>query len=123
MKYGDNSYYWYKTLGELTPDILTIIVPELATSKAAKVSKAGTVVIEVSEDVLQKSGKVLSEKLEQTTAKKEIKEAFKKAEKEIDEKVNKANFPPLARASRSCPLIYITTQIYYPHNQIYYVLI
>jgi hypothetical protein len=91
LKYGNNSYYGYKILGELTPDILTIIVPELAASKAAKVSKAGTVATEVSEEALQKSGKVLSEKLEQTTAKKEVKEAFEKAEKEIDEKVNKAN--------------------------------
>lgn len=91
LKYGDNSYYWYKNLGELTPDILTIIVPELAASKVAKVSKAGTVAAEVSEEALQKYGKVLSEKLEQTTAKKEVKEAFEKAEKEIDEKVNKAN--------------------------------
>jgi len=91
LQYSDNSYYWYKTLGELTPDILTIVVPELAASKAAKVSKAGTVAAEVSEDVLQKSGKVLSEKLEQTTAKKEVKEAFEKAETRLEDNVPREN--------------------------------
>lgn len=95
LKYGDNSFYWYKKLGELTPDILSIVIPALKAGKAAKiaeVSKLGSVASketakEVSEEVLQKSAKELSEKLEQSTAKKEVKEAFENAEKEIDSKI------------------------------------
>ena len=80
LKYGDNSYYWYKTLGELTPDILSILLPELLAGKAGRAA-------EISEDILSKSAKDFSEKLEQKTAHKEVKESFNKAETELEDRI------------------------------------
>ena len=93
LKYGNNSYFWYKLLGELTPDIITILAPELVAakaSKAAEVTKIGTKASgEISEEVLNKTAKELSEKLEQKTAQKEVKESFENAEVELENRIPK----------------------------------
>jgi hypothetical protein len=39
LKYGSNQYYQYKELGELMPDIITILVPALKAGKANKAAE------------------------------------------------------------------------------------
>ncbi|WP_332453302.1 toxin glutamine deamidase domain-containing protein [Chryseobacterium aquaticum] len=93
LKYGTNQYYWYKFLGELTPDILTFLVPALKAGKAGKISKAGSgIAKETTEEILNKTAKELSEKLEQKTAQQEIKKSFEKAETELEERIPKENY-------------------------------
>lgn len=92
LKYGTNQYYWYKKLGELTPDILTFLVPALKAGRAAKATEIATNVTkevseEVSEKVLKESTQELSLKLEQQTVGNEIKEVFDVAEKELKDKI------------------------------------
>ncbi|NML55833.1 hypothetical protein [Chryseobacterium cheonjiense] len=95
MKYGTNSYYWYKNLGELVPDILTILIPALKAGRAAKVAESGKIATtvakeateEVSEKVMKESAEELSEKLEQKTAQQQAKEAFDNAEKELEDRI------------------------------------
>lgn len=94
LKSGINPYFWYKELGELTPDIITILVPALKGSKASKLGKAGTVVAEdasaeISEKIMQESAEELSEKLEENVAQKEVKESFKKANAELEDRIPK----------------------------------
>ena len=60
------------------------MLPELLVGKAGRAA-------EISEEVLSKSAKELSEKLEQKTAQKEVKESFNKAETELEDKIPKEN--------------------------------
>jgi hypothetical protein len=39
LKYGSNQYYQYKELGELMPDIITLLVPALKARKASKAAE------------------------------------------------------------------------------------
>lgn len=104
LKFGTNQYYWYKFLGELTPDILTFLVPALKAGKANKVAEEISLLRNLSKtekelaiekktkeyfesyyEALRKESDDFSKKLESKTAEKESKEVFEKAESELDE--------------------------------------
>lgn len=101
LKYGTNQYYWYKKLGELTPDILTFLVPALKAGRAAKAAEETSVlkkaVTTAEKDLeyqkyldgyyesLRKQSDDFSKKLEEQSVRQEAKEAFDNAEKELDE--------------------------------------
>lgn len=111
LKYGTNQYYWYKKLGELTPDILFILVPALKAGRAAKAAEEASILKKAATsaekdlvaereyqkyldgyyEALRKQSDDFSRKLEEQSAKKESKEAFEKAEKELDEIINTEN--------------------------------
>jgi len=101
LKYGTNPYYWYKKLGELTPDILTFLVPALKAGRAAKAAEETSVLKKAATtaekdleyqkyldgyyESLRKQSDDFSKKLEEQSARQEAKEAFDNAEKELDE--------------------------------------
>ncbi|KAB1231992.1 hypothetical protein [Chryseobacterium viscerum] len=117
LKYGTNQYYWYKKLGELTPDILFILVPALKAGRAAKAAEEASILKKAATsaekdlvaereyqkyldgyyEALRNQSDDFSRKLEEQSAKKESKEAFEKAAQKLDEeipdsKVKQANF-------------------------------
>ncbi|WP_426476748.1 hypothetical protein ACP3T3_15655 [Chryseobacterium sp. CBSDS_008] len=101
LKYGTNQYYWYKKLGELTPDILTFLVPALKAGRAAKAAEEASVLKKAATtaekdleyqkyldgyyESLRKQSDDFSKKLEEQSARQEAKEAFDNAEDELDE--------------------------------------
>ncbi|WP_343660374.1 hypothetical protein [Chryseobacterium sp.] len=101
LKYGTNQYYWYKKLGELTPDILTFLVPALKAGRAAKAAEEASVLKKAATtaekdleyqkyldgyyESLRKQSDDFSKKLEEQSVRQEAKEAFDNAEKELDE--------------------------------------
>jgi len=105
LKYGTNQYYWYKKLGELTPDILTFLVPALKVGRAAKAAEETSVLKKAATtaekdleyqkyldgyyESLRKQSDDFSKKLEEQSARQEAKEAFDNAEKELDEQIPK----------------------------------
>lgn len=107
LKYGTNQYYWYKKLGELTPDILTFLVPALKAGRAAKAAEQASVLKKAATtaekdleyqkyldgyyESLRKQSDDFSKKLEEQSARQEAKEAFDNAEKELDEIIKVEN--------------------------------
>ncbi|SEW24235.1 hypothetical protein SAMN05421841_1788 [Chryseobacterium wanjuense] len=108
LKYGSNQYYRYKELGELMPDIITLLVPALKAGKASKVAEEISLLKNLSKaekelalekqtqkylegyyETLRKESDDFSKKLEAKTAESEVKESFDNAEKEIDKKLSK----------------------------------
>ncbi|WP_042721805.1 hypothetical protein, partial [Flavobacterium sp. B17] len=116
LKYGSNQYYQYKELGELMPDIITILVPALKAGKASKAAEEVSLLKNLSKtekelavekqtqkyleeyyETLRKESDDFSKKLEGKTAESETKEAFDNIEQKLDEeipdtKLKKANF-------------------------------
>lgn len=104
LKYGTNQYYWYKKLGELTPDILTFLVPALKAGRAAKAAEEASVLKKAATtaekdleyqkyldgyyESLRKQSDDFTKKLEEQSARQETKEAFEAAEKELDDKIS-----------------------------------
>ena len=84
LKYGENKYYWYKELGELTPDIITIVVPVL---KGGKLGKVGVITKETSEELNEKAAKELADILAEQDTKELIDDAFKKREAELEDRI------------------------------------
>ncbi|UHO40883.1 hypothetical protein H5J24_22200 [Chryseobacterium capnotolerans] len=111
LRYGNNQYFWYKKLGEFTPDILLILVPAARAGRAVKVAEEASILKRVSTatekklitereyqkylddyyESLRKQSDDFSKKLEEKTAEKETKEIFDNAEKELDEIVKAEN--------------------------------
>lgn len=109
LKYGSNPYYWYKNLGELIPDIIFILVPALKAGRGAKaieevslLRRASTVAerdliaeqqyqkyINSYYETLRSESDDFAKQLEEQSIKKESKEAFKKAETELEERIPK----------------------------------
>ncbi|WP_051884370.1 CdiA C-terminal domain-containing protein [Chryseobacterium luteum] len=104
LKYGSNQYYQYKELGELTPDIITLLVPAAKAGKASKVAEEISLLKNLSKtekelaiekrtqeylesyyEAFRKESKNFSKKLEEKTADSEAKEFFDSVEKELDE--------------------------------------
>lgn len=103
LKYGTNQYYWYKKLGELTPDILLILVPALKAGQVAKAVEEGAILKKAATSAekdlnyqkyldgyyesLRKQSDGFAKKLEEQSARKESKEAFENVEKELKDKI------------------------------------
>ncbi|MCE3075332.1 CdiA C-terminal domain-containing protein [Chryseobacterium gwangjuense] len=104
LKYGSNPYYHYKELGELTPDIITLLVPALKAGKASKAAEEVSLLKNLSKaekelalekqtqkyldsyyETFRKESDNFSKKLEEKTAENKTKEIFDNAEKELDE--------------------------------------
>jgi hypothetical protein len=104
LKYGSNQYFRYKELGELMPDIITLLVPALKAGKASKVAEEASLLKNLSKaekdlaiekqtqkylegyyETLRKESDDFSKKLEAKTAEGEVKESFDNAENELDE--------------------------------------
>jgi hypothetical protein len=116
LKYGSNPYYRYKELGELTPDIITLLVPALKVGKASRVAEEISLLKNLSNaekelaiekqtqkylesyyETLRKESDGFSKKLEKKTAEGETKEAFDNAEQKLhkeipDTEVKKVDF-------------------------------
>lgn len=101
LTYDGKSYYFFKELGELIPDILTFLIPIL---KGSKVAKIGTVAgKEVVENTIAKTAKETVEELTEQEAKRisksakealetgKTKEATEQAVKEVEQKAEKAS--------------------------------
>lgn len=107
LKYGTNQYYWYKKLGELTPDILTFLVPALKAGRAAKAAEEASVLKKAATtaekdleyqkyldgyyESLRKQSDDFSKKLEEQSARQEAKEAFETAEQKLDDQIPDSN--------------------------------
>ncbi|ANF50526.1 hypothetical protein A0O34_08330 [Chryseobacterium glaciei] len=105
LKKGGNQYYRYKELGELTPDIITLLVPALKAGKATKAAEEISLLKKVSKadqdlitdqkylenyyQTLRKQSDDFSKKLEEKTLQKVTKEAFEKAQQELDKEISK----------------------------------
>ncbi|UTX48815.1 hypothetical protein [Chryseobacterium sp. MA9] len=116
LKYGSNQYYRYKELGELMPDIITLLVPALKAGKASKAAEEISLLKNLSKaekelalekqtqkylegyyETLRKESDDFSKKLEEKTAESEVKEVFDDAENELDEIVNTKIFEKLKK--------------------------
>ncbi|UTX48821.1 hypothetical protein [Chryseobacterium sp. MA9] len=116
LKYGSNQYFRYKELGELMPDIITLLVPALKAGKASKIAEEASLLKNLSKaekelalekqtqkylegyyETLRKESDDFSKKLEGKTAESEVKEVFDDAENELDEIVNTKIFEKLKK--------------------------
>ncbi|MGE4513886.1 MAG: hypothetical protein AB7E26_08770 [Chryseobacterium sp.] len=104
LKYGSNQYYQYKVLGELMPDIITILVPALKAGKASKAAEEVSLLKNLSKtekelaiekktqkyldeyyETLRKESDDFSKKMEAKTSESEVKDVFDDVENELDE--------------------------------------
>lgn len=111
LRYGNNQYFWYKKLGELTPDILLILVPALKAGRAAKAAEEASILKKVATAVekdliaereyqkyldgyyeaLRNQSDDFAKKLEEQSARQEAKEAFEAAEQKLDDEIPDSN--------------------------------
>jgi hypothetical protein len=108
LKYGSNQYYQYKELGELTPDIITLLVPAAKAGKASKVAEEISLLKNLSKtekelaiekrtqeylesyyEAFRKESKNFSKELEEKTVETEIKEGFDNSEIDLNNKIPK----------------------------------
>lgn len=108
LKYGSNQYYRYKELGELTPDIITLLVPALKAGKASKAAEEASLLKSHSKterelaiekqtqnyldsyyETLRKEADDFSKKLEEKTVQSETIEVFDSTEKELESRIPK----------------------------------
>jgi len=103
LKYGTNPYYWYKKLGELTPDILFILVPALKAGRAVKAAEEASILKKAATtaekdlvyqkyldeyyESLRKQSDDFAKKLEEQSARQVAKEAFEKAQLELEKEI------------------------------------
>lgn len=101
LTYEGKSYYLLKELGELVPDILTILIPVLKGSKVAKIGTAAgkeiaaeaveetieKTVKETVEEITEEEAKLISKSAREALEKGEAKEAAEQAVKEAEQKV------------------------------------